>query len=110
MTTPPDTAPPTPPQRQTPDGTIGSVPTQQVVMGEVLRGLGTHGTIAGIILYVLQEWIGGLEARIDTTQRDLAAQVAEVRTEVGAVSAAVQQLRVDVVRLEVQQDQTRPRP
>jgi hypothetical protein len=102
----PENAPQTP-TPATPQGRLGDVPTQQAVMGELLRGLGTHGSVAAIILYMMQQWISGLEVRISETRNELGTQIGDVRREVDAVSSSVDGLRVDVARLQAIQDRPR---
>jgi len=98
------------PQAQTPaqpQGRLGDVPTQQAIMGEVIRGLGTHGSVAALILYMMQQWVSGLEVRISETRTELGEQIGDVRREVDAVSTSVDGLRVDVARLQAIQDRPR---
>ena len=101
------TAPGKPQPAATPQGRLGDVPTQQAIMGEVLRGLGTHGSVAALLLYMIQQWISGLEVRISETRTELGAQIGDVRRQVDDVSSSVDGLRVDVARLQAVQDRPR---
>ena len=88
-----DTPAPTP----TPQGKLGDVPLQQAILGEVMRGAGTHGAGIAILLAVLWNWVTNLEEQIGSVRTDLGAQIAEVRREVG-------DLHVDVARIQARQE------
>ena len=94
----------TPAPTPAPQGKLGDVPTQQAVMGEILRGLGTHGGVAGVILYWMSQWMTDLDERITDTRAELGAQITDVRHELKDVSTSVYGLRVDVAKLQAKQD------